>query len=368
MVDIFYPSMRKTKLDLSMSMSSSYYRSLKIFQKKPNVGSAKIRDVAYQTEDIIDLFTCKRKNPSHVKLEDLLKDVKQKIGTIAGAMMEDRPAAISSSALAPAATSSSSRVAHACSDTVIGLDDDLMAMKDRLCGLLSKLQVIPIMGVGGIGKTTLARTVYNDSLIMRHFDIRAWLTISKDYSPQNLKKILLGLADSMKLLKVQMFLDKIDDSEISLKLYKNLNGRRYLVVMDDVWGTEVWDNVRNIFPDDCNGNRIVLTSRVLDVAAYPDSNSRLHQMQFMTASQSWDLLKHKVFGNNYCPWSLQKVGKQIAQKCLGLPLVVVLVAGFLSSVDQSVDSWEEISKTANTSIGQESDKILSLSYSHLPHH
>lgn len=147
----------------------------------------------------------------------------------------------------------------------------------------------------------------------------------------------------MKLFQEQMSGDEIDESRIALEVFKILKGRRYLVIMDDVWDTQVWDDVRNFFPDDNNRSRIIFTTRQSDVASYPDPNSPHHEMRMMNASQSWDLLKGKVFTNS-CPRNLEVIGNEIAQKCSGLPLALVLVAGILSEVDHTPASWLETAK------------------------
>ncbi|KAH6812843.1 hypothetical protein C2S51_021861, partial [Perilla frutescens var. frutescens] len=205
---------------------------------------------------------------------------------------------------------------------------------------------------------------------MSHFDVRAWQTVSQDYSPQRFRNILLDLAGSMRLLQGKMSGDTIiDDSKIVERVFQNLKYRRYLVVMDDVWGKEVWDDVRHIFPDDDNGSRILLTTRLSDVAIYPHPDSPLHKLQCMDFNRSWDLLKKKVFTNSRCPPHLEDIGKEIARSCAGLPLAIVLVAGLLSAMNDSRGSWQEIAKTVNPIVGnRESDEILSLSYTHLPHH
>ena len=74
---------------------------------------------------------------------------------------------------------------------MVGFEDDLLAIKERLCGESSKLQFIPIYGMGGIGKTTLARNAYDDRLTVEHFHIRAWITVSQNYSARRILSSLL---------------------------------------------------------------------------------------------------------------------------------------------------------------------------------
>lgn len=244
------------------------------------------------------------------------------------------------------------------------LGDDLLAIKTRLCGGSPKLQVIPVVGMGGIGKTTLARNVHDDPLTIQYFDIRAWVTVSQDYSRQ---KIVLGLVDSMK-----EFFKKRSGQSDEEAVYKGLKGRRYLIVMDDVWSTNVWDDVRYICPDDNNGSRIMITTRLSDVAAYFDSRSPLHEMRLMSDEQSWELIRQRVLGDEYCCPQLENIGKKIAQGCRGLPLASVVIAGILSTVKRKPDSWWEIAENVSSIVATEDDgqfdEILSLSYTHLPNH
>ncbi|KAL0402632.1 UNVERIFIED_CONTAM: hypothetical protein Slati_4293100 [Sesamum latifolium] len=107
--------------------------------------------------------------------------------------------------------------------------------------------------------------------------------------------------------------------------------------MDDVWSTNTWEAVKRIFPDDYNGRRIILTTRLLDVATYACSSSYgpPHEMHFLDEAQSWNLLKTKVFKQEDCHTEFERIGQIIARSCRGLPLEGLL------SMDLCVRKAEE---------------------------
>ncbi|XP_011084848.1 putative late blight resistance protein homolog R1A-3 [Sesamum indicum] len=139
------------------------------------------------------------------------------------------------------------------------------------------------------------------------------------------------------------------DEELAECVYKTLKGRTYLIVMDDMWSTKTWDDVRRFFPDDQNGSRVLITTRLSDVAVYASSSS-LHQMRFLDEEWSWNLLHDKVFEQQSCPPELERIGRNIAQSCGGLPLAIAVVAGILAKVDRTPYHWEKIVENISAAV------------------
>ncbi|CAA2963585.1 late blight resistance homolog R1A-10 [Olea europaea subsp. europaea] len=249
--------------------------------------------------------------------------------------------------------------------TMVGFEDDLLQIKEELVGQSSRLKIISIVGMGGIGKTTLASNIYNDSYIKHHFHIRAWTTLSQEY---HVRELLVDLLKSM-----GDFVDEMNQKEtdqLKTRVYQRLRGNKYLIVMDDVWDVKALDELTRIFPDDNNGSRIILTTRLSSIAVNADSSGPIHHLSFLSPEQSWNLLCQKAFGKEWCPSELEEIGRRIAEKCKGLPLALVVIGGVLYKAEKTRANWEYVAENVKSAVTGNYDdfmEILSWSYNHLPH-
>ncbi|KAK4480905.1 hypothetical protein RD792_011763 [Penstemon davidsonii] len=250
-------------------------------------------------------------------------------------------------------------------DIVVGFDDEMTKILDDLTGGSEDRQIISIIGMPGLGKTTIARKLYNSRLTLDHFDRNIWCVVSETYQK---RKVLIDIWMSLTDKKNKNNF-KMDNESLALEIHKSLMGRRYLIVMDDVWCSNVWDDLRRYFPDDGNGSRIVFTSQIRDTTP---TNSIVHSLPLLTEDQCWRLLDKKVFPKEACPRQLQGIGKRIAAKCRGLPLAVVVIAGVLANLEKTQSVWEKVETNLDSFMVNDDtnnySKILELSFKHLPDH
>nr|XP_009764756.1 PREDICTED: putative late blight resistance protein homolog R1B-16 isoform X2 [Nicotiana sylvestris]XP_009764759.1 PREDICTED: putative late blight resistance protein homolog R1B-16 isoform X2 [Nicotiana sylvestris] len=247
-------------------------------------------------------------------------------------------------------------------EEIVGFEKDAERIIKRLNKGKKELDVIPIVGMAGQGKTTFARKLYNNDNIVYHFDVRAWCVISQTYNRQQLLQEIFNQVTGSK--------GKVDKvGELADMLRKRLIGRRYLIVLDDMWDIKAWEDLRLSFPNGETGSRIIVTTRLEEVGKQVKHDTDPYFLRFLTRDESLKLLQKKVFQQEGCPPELQDVSLAVAKRCKGLPLVIILVAGIIKRKKMEESWWHEVKNALLSYLGEAEGYSLStmqLSYDSLP--
>ena len=236
---------------------------------------------------------------------------------------------------------------------VFGMDCD----KEEIIKLLlsddasdRQLSVISIEGNGRIGKTTLARLVYNEKRVSHHFHLKAWVRIPDDFDGVT-RSILKFLALQDKDLKVLNSpnnylndLNKLNSDELGLRLQQCLEGKRFLLVLDgaeQIPSSKGWEALRYALKDAANGSCIIVTTRNKDIAQMMTDDVKPYPMEPLSEERSWMIFAKSAFGDqNPTPdTQLEVIGKEIVQMCHGLPSSVRILGSLLRFKLQR-EEWE----------------------------
>ncbi|GAU20849.1 hypothetical protein TSUD_120410 [Trifolium subterraneum] len=227
-----------------------------------------------------------------------------------------------------------------------------------------QVSVISIVGLGGMGKTTLAQLVYNDQRIEKRFDLRAWVHVPKSFDVVGLTKTILRSFESSA--------DGEDLNPLICQLQKTLTGKKFLLVLDDLWKGNIekcWEQLLLALNRGSSESKIVVTTRETQVASFMQSD---HQVPLQQLEEKYCLklfVKHAFQGKNEVEYlELESIGKKILDKCGGLPLAVKIMGNLLQR-KFSRDQWEKILETDLWCLSEGDSNInpvLRLSYHNLP--
>ncbi|CAL5321419.1 unnamed protein product [Camellia sinensis] len=255
---------------------------------------------------------------------------------------------------------------------LVGIDQPKQQLIDWVLDGDSRLKVISVVGMGGLGKTTLIKKVYDDLEVKRQFQTHAWITVSQSF---NIEEILTGLIqqlfDEVRRPLPHRF-ETMDNNNLKAVLKEFLQESRYVLVLDDIWSVEAWDAIKIALPNRNCGSRVLLTTRIGNVASTScrEFHGYIYEMKALSPKESWTLFCKKTFQEKDCPPHLIEISKSVLRRCEGLPLAIVVISGVLASKDQGrVDEWELVNRSLGAEVeGSDMKKILLLSYNDLPYY
>ncbi|XXG85107.1 hypothetical protein AAC387_Pa11g0261 [Persea americana] len=344
----------------------------------------KLKDVAYDAEDLVDEFlveALRRKvenqdgmgrkvgkffSPSnplafHCKIAHKMKELRERFDELTKENNNFQlPEGVARSQ--PQISNPRETASSVPDSGVHGRDYEKGNLIDSLISNSGKeevLSVIPIVGMGGLGKTTLAQFVYDDERLVTHFKLKMWVYVSEDF---NVGRILAKILQSA--TKKSTATDGSSKDLLITRVKENLSGNRYLLVLDDVWNEvyEKWVELRTVLKCGAIGSKILVTTRSDTVARIMHALPR-PRLDILSAAESWTLFEEVA----HPPTDFVSIGKEIVRKCGGVPLAITTVGGML--LDKTGErEWQSVRDSELWTRTDEEGRVLSilrLSYDHL---
>ncbi|PRQ59861.1 putative P-loop containing nucleoside triphosphate hydrolase, leucine-rich repeat domain, L [Rosa chinensis] len=239
--------------------------------------------------------------------------------------------------------------------------DKLLSKEEHSTSSFQNFQVVAIVGTPGVGKTTLAKHVFNDAAAEQFYP-KGWVSVSDDF---DIVRVTAAILESVTSAHVQEFKEL---NSIQEKLCKELAGKKFLIVLDDVWDTckyGQWTTLQSSFRLGAAGSKIIVTTRDTNVAKMMGDTSP-YNLESMSKDDCWKIFEHHALLNNR-PQDVELLQEKIVVKCNGLPLAARTLGGLLRC--KRVEEWEEILDHKMWTLSDRQTDILpalKLSYHYLP--
>ncbi|KAH6763420.1 hypothetical protein C2S52_020853 [Perilla frutescens var. hirtella] len=373
------------QLEVNVSFFKSFLKKVSSKkQRKDETLKSLVRDirgVVYDAEDMIDAFVTqaaenKTKNyfirtfnasTSIISVADQVDTICRRISQIYGSKDKFDLATL------PAADADDEEPLQPTpsrKDNVVGLKDEAEKIVGYLNDKTGYLDVISIIGMPGLGKTTLTGKIFHDPDIKYEFPTRIWVYVSQEFVA---KEVFLSILRQMMTKLNEEEYNKKSATDLAEEIASALEGGKFLLVLDDVWEPTDWDKLKIALPKHNTTGKIMITSRQVGVGRYANRFREPHNLRALHLDESVELLQWEVFNKPEFPVDLDAVGREIAGNCDGLPLAIVVIGGVLATkVSSSASAWEKVSKSVTTFLQLDPlnrmDRIISMSYEKLPYH
>ncbi|WKA01982.1 hypothetical protein VitviT2T_020224 [Vitis vinifera] len=226
--------------------------------------------------------------------------------------------------------------------------------------------VIPVVGMAGIGKTTLTQLAFNDDEVKDHFDLRVWVYVSDDFDVLKITKTILQ--------SVSLATQNVDDLNLlQMELREKLSGQKFLLILDDVWNEsyDSWDLLCMPMRSGAPGSKLIVTTRNEGVVSITGTRPAYCLQELSYEDCLFVFTQQALRRSNFDAHShLKEVGEEIVRRCKGLPLAAKALGGMLRN-QVSHDAWENILTSKIWDLPQDKSRVLpalKLSYNHLPSH
>ncbi|GAA0174944.1 antimicrobial response protein [Lithospermum erythrorhizon] len=280
-----------------------------------------IRELAHNTEDVLEMYAFKiplKQDPTFLdKFVSIFRDglslhqVGSEIQRIRTSLseittsMQDYGIKQISGGESPRYRRSRRSYHHNVERDFVGLDDEVDMLVAHLTNREDSVnchKVVSICGMGGLGKSTIARKIYHHDDVKKHFQAFAWASISQNWQQRD---VLEGLLSKLSKEKKREEIGNLKDDELIEEVYRVQTTKKCLVVLDDIWSFDFWDQMKHAFPtgnsDHDSGSKVIITSRKREVAMPVNSSTFVYEPRFLNPEESWELLKKKAFPRQYSP-------------------------------------------------------------------